>query len=61
MSEDRWLIGAVGATWSALAAIYALVPMLEMPGSALVWGLGAAIFLGLAGLVVRAERPRQSG
>jgi hypothetical protein len=56
MSEDGWLIGLVSAIWTALAALYAFVPMFNMPGSALVWGSGAVIFLGLTALVVRAER-----
>jgi hypothetical protein len=56
MSEDSWLIGLVGAIWTALATLYAFVPMFNMPGSALVWGSGALIFLGLTALVVRKER-----
>lgn len=56
MSEDRWLIGLVSAIWTALAALYALVPMFNMPGSALVWGSGAVIFLGLTMLIAQAER-----
>lgn len=56
MSEDGWLIGLVSAIWIALAALYAFVPMFNMPGSALVWGSGAVIFLGLTLLVTRAER-----
>lgn len=56
MSEDGWLIGVVCVVWLALAALYALVPMFDMPGSALVWGSGAAIFAALTGLIVRAER-----
>jgi Na+-driven multidrug efflux pump len=55
MSEDGWLIGLVSAIWIALAALYAFVPMFDMPGSALVWGSGAAIFLALTALVARAE------
>jgi len=56
MSEDAWLIAAVGAVWAALAGLYAFVPMFAMPGSALVWGGGAVIFLALAMLIVRADR-----
>lgn len=56
MSEDAWLIGLVSAIWVALAALYAFVPMFNMPGSALVWGSGAVIFLILTGLIARADR-----
>lgn len=56
MREDAWLIGAVSAIWLVLAGLYAFVPMFNMPGSALVWGSGAAIFLALAVLVAGAER-----
>lgn len=56
MSEDSWLIILVAAVWSILAAAYALVPELDMPGSALVWGIGAALFSTLAVFVARAER-----
>lgn len=56
MSEDGWLIGIVSAIWIALAALYAFVPMFNMPGSALVWGSGAVIFLGLTVLIAQAER-----
>lgn len=56
MREDRWLIGVVSAIWIVLAALYALVPMFNMPGSALVWGSGGVIFLGLTALIVQAER-----
>lgn len=55
MSEDGWLIGTVSAIWLALAALYAFVPMFDMPGSALVWGSGAAIFLALTVLLARVE------
>jgi hypothetical protein len=56
MNEDSRLIGLVSAIWIALAALYAFVPMFNMPGSALVWGSGAVIFLCLTALVARAER-----
>ena len=48
MTEDSILIAFVGLIWTALAGIYAFVPMFAMPGSAMVWGSGAAVFLGLA-------------
>jgi hypothetical protein len=56
MSEDGWLIGLVSAIWTALAALYAFVPMFNMPGSAPVWGSGAVVFPGLTVLVAQAER-----
>jgi hypothetical protein len=48
MSEDSLFFLLVSAVWTALAALYAFVPMFEMPGSAFVWGSGAAVFLALA-------------
>lgn len=56
MSDDFRLIAAVAVVWSALALIYALAPMLYMPGNAEVWGLGALAFVGLAVLLYRAEK-----
>ncbi len=56
MTVDVWLIGLVTAIWAALAALYAFVPMFNMPGSALIWGSGAVIFLCLAALAGCAER-----
>lgn len=47
MTEDTYLIALVTLIWAALAALYAFVPMFSMPGSAMVWGSGAIIFLGL--------------
>ena len=51
MNEDSLLLAIVALVWAALALLYAVVPMLHMPGSALVWGAGAALFLALAGCV----------
>ena len=48
MTEDSILVAFVGLIWTALAVLYAFVPMFSMPGSAMVWGSGAAVFLGLA-------------
>jgi len=48
MNQDILLLGLIAAVWTVLAFAYALVPMLNMPGSALVWGSGAVLFLGLA-------------
>ena len=58
MSEDRWYIVMVFLVWAVLAALYGLVPAFYMPGSTLIWGAGAGIFLVLAGFVVWAERGR---
>jgi hypothetical protein len=58
VTEDSILIAIVAAVWTALALLYAFVPMLGMPGGALVWGAGAAIFAALAALTAAAERPR---
>jgi hypothetical protein len=48
MTEDSILVAFVWLIWTALAVLYAFVPMFSMPGSAMVWGSGAAVFLGLA-------------
>lgn len=56
MTEDSWLMALVSAIWIALAALYAFVPMFDMPGSVLVWGSGAVIFACLAVLAMRTER-----
>ena len=61
MTEDGWLILLVSAVWIALAALYAFVPVFDMPGSALVWGSGAAIFLGLTALIAKLERRSSRG
>ena len=41
MTEDAWLIASVSVVWVGAAALYALVPLFHMPGSAQVWGAGA--------------------
>lgn len=56
MTEDSVFIGLVSLIWIALAALYAFVPMFAMPGSAIVWGSGAAVFLALAVIIAIAER-----
>ena len=56
MTEDGWLIALTAAVWGVLALLYAFVPMLNMPGSALIWGSGAAVFIGLTALIIRAEK-----
>ncbi|MCK6454077.1 MAG: hypothetical protein L6R19_24950 [Alphaproteobacteria bacterium] len=60
MTDDVWLLGLVTAIWAALAALYAFVPMFDMPGSALVWGSGALVFLCLTTLARGAERRTRS-
>jgi membrane protein implicated in regulation of membrane protease activity len=56
MTEDSVFIGLVSLIWIALAALYAFVPMFAMPGSAVVWGSGAAVFLVLAVIIAITER-----
>jgi hypothetical protein len=56
MTEDSVFIGLVSLIWIALAALYAFVPMFAMPGSAVVWGSGAAVFLVLAAINAITER-----
>ena len=53
---DAWLIAVIFAVWAALAVMYATIPMLHMPHAIRVWGLGALLFLGLAGVVWAVER-----
>lgn len=55
MTEDSILIAFVCLIWATLAALYALVPMFSMPGSAMVWGSGAAVFLGLTVMTAARE------
>ncbi|PWC31183.1 hypothetical protein [Azospirillum sp. TSO35-2] len=54
MTEELWLVVAIAAVWAALAAVYALVPSLGMPGYVRVWGGGAALFLLLAAVLAAA-------
>jgi hypothetical protein len=56
MTEDSVFIGLVSLIWIVLAALYAFVPMFAMPGSAVVWGSGAAVFLVLAVIIAIMER-----
>ena len=61
MTTDVRLLAAVAAVWAVLSALYATVPMLaHMPGSALLWGAGAAVFAAIAALTWKAERHRRS-
>jgi hypothetical protein len=51
MKDDMVLMAIVFVVWAVLAVLYATVPMLSMPGFAVVWGAGAVIFLLLALLI----------
>ncbi len=53
---DALLFGIVFVVWGALALMYATVPMIQMPTSFRVWGLGAVVFLVLTILTVLANR-----
>jgi hypothetical protein len=56
MSLDLTLVALVAAIWLLLAAAYTLVPMLAMPGAALLWGSGGIAFALLAWRIHVAER-----
>ncbi len=55
---DALLLGIVFVVWSALALMYATIPMILMPTGFRVWGLGAVLFLVLTILTVLAGRSR---
>jgi hypothetical protein len=55
-NDEFWLTLAIVTVWAALAAVYALVPGLGMPGYVRVWGGGALVFLALAGVLVAVGR-----
>ena len=55
---DAVLLGIVFVVWGALALMYATIPMIQMPTSFRVWGLGALLFLVLTILTVLAGRGR---
>ena len=56
MTLDLALIALVAAVWLLLAAAYALVPMLAMPGAAILWGMGGRAFALLAWRIRAAAR-----
>ncbi len=56
---DVVLLGIVFVVWSALALMYATIPMIQMPTSFRVWGLGAILFLVLTILTFLAGRGRR--
>jgi membrane protein implicated in regulation of membrane protease activity len=53
---DAVLLGIVFVVWGVLALMYATIPMIQMPTSFRVWGLGALLFLVLAILAAYAVR-----
>lgn len=53
---DAVLLGIVFIVWSALALMYATIPMIQMPTGFRVWGLGAVLFLVLTVLAAYAGR-----
>ncbi len=55
---DVVLLGIVFVVWGVLALMYATIPMIQMPSSFRVWGLGAVLFLVLTILTVLADRGR---
>ncbi|PWC74520.1 hypothetical protein [Azospirillum sp. TSH64] len=61
MNEELWLVVVIAAVWAVLAAVYALVPSLGMPGYVRVWGGGALLFLVLAGVLVAVSRKVRRG
>lgn len=61
LNEELWLVVLVAAVWAVLAAVYALVPSLGMPGYVRVWGGGALLFLVLAGVLAAVSRKTGQG
>lgn len=61
LNEELWLVVVIAAVWAVLAAVYALVPSLGMPGYVRVWGGGAVLFLILAGVLVAVSRKAPRG
>lgn len=60
-NDELWLTAAIVAVWAVLAAVYALVPSLGMPGYVRVWGGGAVVFLVLAGVLFAIGRRTRKG
>lgn len=58
MKEDTWLIVMIFVVWIVLSVLYYTVPMIQMPTTARVWGLGALLFLVLAAVTGLAGRKR---
>jgi hypothetical protein len=57
---DTVLLGIVVVVWGALALMYATIPMIQMPTSFRVWGLGALLFLVITILTALAGRGRNN-
>ena len=55
---DAVLLGIVFVVWGGLALMYATIPIIQMPTSFRVWGLGALLFLVLTVLTALAGRGR---
>ncbi len=58
---DVLLFGVVCVVWGVLALMYATVPMIQMPTSFRVWGLGAVLFLILTVIIAVAGRKGRKG
>ncbi len=56
MKEDTWLIAMIFVVWMVLSILYFTVPMIYMPTTGRVWGLGALLFLVLAAVAAVAAR-----
>lgn len=54
-SLDAGLIAIVFVVWAGLATMYATIPLIHMPPAFRVWGVGALLFLALAGVIAVAE------
>ncbi len=54
-----WSYAMAVVVWFVLAGVYALVPGLDMPGYARVWGAGAVVFLVLAAILALAAPGRR--
>lgn len=59
MNEDTWLIAMIFVVWMVLSILFFTVPMIYMPTTGRVWGLGALVFLVLA--VVAGLTTRKGG
>jgi hypothetical protein len=55
VKEDVWLIGIVFVVWGVLSLMYFTIPMIHMPVTGRVWGLGALIFVVLAVFIAVAQ------
>ncbi|MBK1840040.1 hypothetical protein JHL17_21775 [Azospirillum sp. YIM B02556] len=60
-NHEILLMLAIVAVWAVLAAVYAFVPSLGMPGYVRVWGGGALLFLLLAAVLALAGQGRSAG